>query len=98
MLCEEIKATKGFLTETVHIVPTMKKICIALNILVLCFSSSCREDPVTPLDRPVNLTASKGTFKDKILVEWTPMPGAENYEVYRATLAKNEYVKVSEGQ
>lgn len=75
----------------------MKKICLALHILVVCFSPSCKEEEVILLDRPVNLTASKGTFKDKILVEWTPIPGAENYEVYRTTLAGKEYLKVSEG-
>ena len=36
---------------------------------------------------PINITASDGTYTDKVLVSWDPISGASSYKVYSATLS-----------
>ena len=42
------------------------------------------------LDAPTNVSASDGTYTDKIYITWGPVSGATYYEIYRSTSASGE--------
>lgn len=44
-------------------------------------TAGVREDQAPSV--PSNVRASEGTYKDKIVVEWTAVPGAKSYQVFR---------------
>jgi hypothetical protein len=85
-------------------------ICILMQIS--CKKDSPKQDPpkkdetiVTPptdtksdviLDRPINLTASKGTFGNQISISWTAMPLAKKYQVYKFNDTEQEYKLLKE--
>ncbi len=43
------------------------------------------------LEKPIGLTASKGTFGAKIALTWNPSPNASNYEVYKLDNLTGKY-------
>ncbi|MEZ4945413.1 MAG: Ig-like domain-containing protein [Cyclobacteriaceae bacterium] len=47
------------------------------------------------LDRPIGLTGSKGTFGNKIQLDWEDIPNAKNYQIYRLN-SESIYTKVAE--
>jgi hypothetical protein len=47
--------------------------------------------PDVVLDRPINLTVSKGTFGNKVTISWTPVPLAKKYQVYRFSDSEQQY-------
>jgi hypothetical protein len=46
------------------------------------------------LDRPIDLSVSKGEFNNKIALAWSHVPGALNYEVYRKLPSESDYHKI----
>ena len=46
-------------------------------------------DAVVPLSVPTNVTATKGTYPDKVQISWGSVPGATHYKVYLGVNAKN---------
>ncbi len=52
---------------------------------------------VIRLDRPINLTATKGSYGNRIVISWTPMPLAKNYQLFRFNSNNEQYEMISEG-
>lgn len=52
---------------------------------------------IATLDRPINLKASKGAYGNRVVVSWTPIPLATNYQLYKFSDQKGEYVLLSQG-
>lgn len=52
---------------------------------------------ITKLDRPINLKASQGDFGNRIIVTWTPMPNAKNYQLFKFNDNTGNYDMVKEG-
>ena len=50
-----------------------------------------------PLDRPINLKASKGSFGNRIIVSWTPMPTAKNYQLFKFNYNTGIYDMITQG-
>ena len=50
---------------------------------------------IVQLDRPIGLTASKGTYGSKIVVQWSAIPGAETYEIYRKAPSDEDYIHMA---
>jgi len=48
------------------------------HILYYAFSNE-----LSPPPAPGNISASQGSFVDKVVVKWSPVSGAENYQVWR---------------
>lgn len=72
----------------------MKKIIFYFSALLILFS--CKKESITELDRPIGLKASKGLYGNKIVLNWTPMPKAINYQIYKFDSLKNDYLFLSE--
>jgi len=53
----------------------------------LCSDFSASDTGWRKPTAPAGLTASDGTYTDKVLISWTASPGATSYQVYRATSA-----------
>lgn len=49
------------------------------------------------LPAPDNLTASQGTYSDRIALNWDDVPGAYQYFVYQASSATGTYTKLTSG-
>ncbi|WP_348080239.1 6-bladed beta-propeller [Mucilaginibacter sp.] len=47
--------------------------------------------PDVILDRPINLKATKGAFGTKIVLSWTAIPLAKNYQVYKFNDTEQQY-------
>jgi len=59
----------------------MKNILFLVTLVILY---SCNiEKPETITSKPTNLIASKGTYSNKIIVQWDLMPDANTYQLYR---------------
>lgn len=54
-------------------------------------------DQVTKLDRPINLKVTKGAFSSKIVISWTPIPLAKNYQIFRFNDINGQYDMIKEG-
>jgi fibronectin type 3 domain-containing protein len=52
-----------------------------------CSGYSASDNGWRNLTAPVGVTASDGSYADKVQVSWTAVPGATSYQVYRATSA-----------
>lgn len=66
-------------------------------LLFFIFVSCKKDEEYTPtLDRPTNFNATKGDFVEKIILNWTSSPQANNYEVFRFDSIKNDYLKIGE--
>ncbi len=48
-------------------------------------TSDCSKGSVTPLPAPGNVTASYGTYVDRILISWDAVVGADGYIIYKGT-------------
>lgn len=48
------------------------------------------------LSAPANVSASDGTFSDRVRVTWSAVPGAARYEVHRATAQAGTYELLAE--
>ncbi len=49
---------------------------------------------VTSIDAPTGLTASDGTYTDKIALDWDDVTGAESYNVYESTSEFGTYTNI----
>lgn len=49
------------------------------------------------LDRPINLKVTKGDFGNRIIVTWTPLPTAKNYQLFRFNYTSGQYDMIKEG-
>jgi len=49
------------------------------------------------LDRPINLKASKGSFGNRVIVSWTPMPTAKNYQLFKFNYNTGIYDMITQG-
>lgn len=47
------------------------------------------------LDRPINFKVSKGNY-GHLVISWTPMPLATNYQLYRLNQSKGQYEMINE--
>jgi len=45
---------------------------------------------------PQNVEASDGTYSDRVRITWSPVPGANHYEVHRATARDGTYELIGE--
>ncbi|MBU1049481.1 hypothetical protein KKG90_05585 [Candidatus Bipolaricaulota bacterium] len=43
----------------------------------------------------IQVSASDGTYTDRIAVCWTPVEGATSYEVYRSTFLQHMYIPIA---
>jgi len=82
-----------------------KSIYPSILILWVCVITGCKKDAasvsetpekpveikVTELDRPINVKATKGTWGTKVVISWTPMPLAKNYQVYKFDEVAQQY-------
>jgi fibronectin type 3 domain-containing protein len=67
----------------------MKKIAVFILLLMgLLIIAGCMPKP--PL-APMDVSASDGLFRDKILIEWSPSPNADGYMVYRANSENGDF-------
>ena len=48
------------------------------------------------LNPPANVTASDGTYTDKVVITWNELLGAEKYYIYRSTESETGYTKIGE--
>jgi len=73
--------------------------------LIILFSAACKktsESPQEPikevieLDRPINLTATKGSFGTRIILTWTPIPKAKTYQLFKFDDLAQEYLLLKE--
>ena len=68
--------------------PTILKIIL---ILIFLFSTeSCCLINLSPL-APTGVSASDGTYTDKVRISWNSVSGADNYYIYRATSSGGSY-------
>jgi hypothetical protein len=51
----------------------------------MCGGGGTVEQPPTGLDTPRNVSATDGTYADKVRVTWTTVGGATRYYIYRST-------------
>lgn len=54
-------------------------------------------EQVIRLDRPINLSATKGSYGNRIVISWTPIPLAKNYQLFRFDSESEQYEMVNEG-
>lgn len=52
---------------------------------------------ITTVDRPINVKASKGSFGNRIIISWTPMPTAKNYQLFRFNYTSGQYDMIKQG-
>ena len=69
--------------------------CNVAGCSVLSAADSGYAEPVIP-DTPSGVSASDGTYEDRVRVNWNPVPGAANYEIWRATSQGGTYSKIGE--
>ena len=69
--------------------------CNAAGCSVLSAADSGYAEPVIP-DTPSGVSASDGTYDDRVRVNWNPVPGAANYEIWRATSQGGSYSQIGE--
>ncbi|MHA2641797.1 MAG: BACON domain-containing protein, partial [bacterium JZ-2024 1] len=48
-------------------------------------------------ETPTGVTASDGSFTDRIEVSWNAVPGVDSYKVFRATLSSGPYSEIASG-
>ncbi len=58
-------------------------ICLVALMVALVASARAQEFPPQP---PTNVTASNGTFCDRVQVTWNASAGATSYQVFRSTV------------
>ncbi|WP_207536410.1 NHL repeat-containing protein [Desertivirga arenae] len=72
-----------------------------LNSIVIQLSADVEHlksvEQVIRLDRPINVTATKGSYGNRIIISWTPMPLAKNYQLFKFNSLKEQYEMISEG-
>ncbi len=51
---------------------------------------------LTPTQTPTGVSASDGTFSDRVRVTWNAVDGAKRYEVWRSTSAADNGVKIAD--
>lgn len=49
------------------------------------------------LDRPINVKATKGTYGNRIIVTWTPMPTAKTYQLFKFNNSTGAYEMIKSG-
>lgn len=54
------------------------------------------QKPVTELDRPIYVSATKGKFGNRIVVTWAPIPKAKKYQLFKLNESTQEYVLTKE--
>ncbi len=70
-----------------------------LALLLVAMLSGCGlfepDDPV-PLTPPEGLTATDGTYTDRVRVSWQSVPRADSYNVYRGASQDGDFEKIAE--
>lgn len=82
----------------------MNKILLVITMLFLLGITGCEkskvETPVTEpkpeLDRPIHVSATKGSFGNRIIVTWAPIPKAKIYHLYKFDESTQKYVLAKE--
>jgi|GEM_PF-1626210 len=65
-----------------------------VNYSLVLLSTNIYPTPPAPLPIPTGVTASDGTYLDKVTVSWDPLAGITNYSLWRRHLSGNNYVDV----
>lgn len=69
--------------------------CNPSGCSVLSAADSGYAEPVIP-DTPSGVSATDGTYEDRVQVSWNEVSGAATYEIYRATAQDGTYTKIGE--
>ncbi|WP_442589219.1 hypothetical protein ACSBL2_24690 [Pedobacter sp. AW31-3R] len=70
---------------------------MSLFMIISCKKSNEEPKQETKVDRPINLAATKGAFGQRIVVTWTPLPTAKNYQLFRYDESSDKYNLIAEG-
>ena len=66
----------------------------ALSVIVALTAVSCGKHPTEEFGAPHSLSASDGSFVDRVHISWDSVSGAEKYIVYRSTTVDGTYSKL----
>ncbi len=93
LVCSDIGTTLTFISlakNCLTVDPTSWPFC-ALGVakLVACNIINC-----SPLSAPTGVSASNGTYTDKVYITWNSVSGATSYNVYRATSSSGTKSKI----